>query len=154
MKSDKFLYICFSLTEDMLRPQKVAIVVIALLTSFLGFFGGFLLGELTYMPLIIGILPLVLGRIFFGHQALDHLEAIYAASIAFQATLYMPAELYPPPYTNFFNGLISTFVDTSGRIAVNLDAALTYEIVLGSVFVFLATYSYRERYFQEGIDKL
>lgn len=135
--------------------QKLLLVIIGVITAIFSALLGFLMGDLTLLPLAIGTLPLVLGRIFFGASVLDYLEEIYSVSILLQILVHLPAEIYPEAYLDIFTGLVSMFYgSTDGAIMANLDAALTYEAVLGSVFVLILVYAYREGYFGKAVDKL
>ncbi len=128
----------------------IALPAVILISGLFSFFTGFLFGGLEGLFLVIGFLPVLLGRVLLGKKVLDHIFTIYAATVVLQALLHLPAELYPEVYLQFFTRLLETVLTSPSEVEAvlqNLESPLTFKAILGSVIGFTTSYTYREGYF-------
>jgi len=134
--------------------QKVALILISLITAFISLLAGGFMGSIDAIPIVIALIPIFLGRIIFGNQVLELAEAIYGVSIFFLGIIQLPIMFYPEIYRNFYLTIYtSLFGPIEGRVIGNMDAALSYEPILACLVTFAIIYAYREGYIAEIYHK-
>lgn len=129
------------------KAQTFSALLIGIISSIFSFFSALLLGDISGLALVIGITPLLLGRLLYGRRFLNYLEYFYTPTLVFQVILQIPAKFYPEAYLNLFSALLGLFLELPERGVIgNLDAALIFEPILGTIIVFGIAYAYREGY--------
>jgi hypothetical protein len=127
--------------------QKVALFLTGLITASISLLAGGFLGSVDILPIVIALIPISLGRILFGKQALEFAEAIYGVAIIILGITHLPIMIYPEIYEKFYLTIYTSFFgSTEGAFLGNLDAALSYEPILACLAVFTIIYAYKEGY--------
>lgn len=127
--------------------QKVGIFLISLTTASISLLAAGFLGSIEFLPVVIALIPISLGRLVFGKQVLEFAGAIYGVTIIVLGITQLPILIYPEIYGEFYLSIYTfLFGSVEGTVLGNLDAALSYEPMLACLALFVIIYAYKERY--------
>lgn len=139
----------------MKASEKIAVVLIGLVTALSSLLAGGFLGNINYIAFVIASIPLLFGRILLGKGVLNYIRPLYITSITFLAIIQAPIKLFPEFYANFYLEIYSAvFGAPESAIIGNLDSALAYEPIIACLAFFSALYIYREGYLNLVKQKL
>jgi hypothetical protein len=126
---------------------KITVVSIGLVTAIFSLLAGGFLGGINYLSIIIASIPVILGRVVFGKDVLNHIRPIYISTIVFLSVIQAPIRLFPEFYLEFYLEVYAlVFGAPESAIIGNLDSALAYEPIIACLAMFSILYIYREGY--------